>query len=346
MKPANIPAISSVLLSAAFFIVLSPFVYSQDNDSCREFSQRIRTTYNFRPALLKNQAESEMKSAAMDKIWESTKANPRELVPCLRQALEDPSADAWFRFDGSNLLVSLDPSDASKKLQIKSFAANNLDDVDLRVWVRTLTRLGLEGFDVSEPGERWLAYPKARYFLPEHGAYEVKMLQGALFIFGSMDEAVAVPALLRIVNQSNHPGREAALAVLLNANTPESRRSLKQLDVSSFSSTAGKIIRAELDHPDLFEPRSKPKTNRREFLEAFEALLNNDSRAFFELVDRVPDGEKDVVATMTEEDLPLLRKVRRRMIAGGNQHSIDYYASFTKIIRTILLLNANVKSTA
>ncbi len=339
-------AISSVLLSIAFFIALSPFVYSQDNDSCREFRQRIRTTYNFRPALLKNQAESDMKSAAMDKIWESTKASPKELVPCLRQALEDPSADAWFRFDGSNLLVSLDPSDASKTLQIKSFAANNLDDVDLRVWVTTLTRLGLEGFDVSEPGERWLSYPKARYFLPEHGAYEVNMLQGALFIFGSMDEMVAVPALLKIVNRSNDPGREAALAILLNENTPESRRSLRQLDVSSLSSKARRIIRDELDHPDLFEPRSKPKTSRKEFLDAFEAFLNGDSHVFFELVDRVPDGEKDVVATMTPEDLPLVRRVRRRMIAGGNQHSIEYYASFTKIIRTIMLKNLNPKPTA
>ncbi len=346
MKPAKILAISSVLLTIAFFSALSAFVYSQDKDSCSEFRQEIQTTYNFRPALLKNQAERDRKSAAMDKIWETAKGNPRELVPCLRQALEDSGADAWFRFDGSNLLVSLDPSEASKKLQIKSFAAGKLDDVDLRLWVTTLSRLGLEGFDVSEPGERWLSYPKARYFLPEHGAYEVKMLQGALFIFGSMDEAQAVPALLRIVNQSNHPGREAALAILLNENTPESMSSLKQLDVSSFSSTARKIIRNELDHPDLFEPRSKPKTTRRAFLDAFEALLKNDSHAFFELVDTVPDGEKDVAATMTEEDLPLLRKVRRRMVAGGNQHSIDYYASFTKIIRTILLKNANLRPTA
>jgi hypothetical protein len=72
-------------------------------------------------------------------------------------------------------------------------------------------------------------------------------------------------------------------------------------------------------------------------------LLNNDSGLFFDLVDRVPDGEKDVVATLTQEDLPLVRKVRRRMISAGNQHAIEYYASFTKIIRTMMFKNTDPK---
>jgi hypothetical protein len=333
--------------SVVFGLVLtiaSPLVlFGQTRDSCADLNQTIKITYNFRPALLANDAERNQKSAAMDKVWNSVKASPSELLPCLRQALDDPQADAWFRFDGSNLLVSLDPSEASKKLQIKSYVASNLDDVDLRLWVTTLARRGVEGFDVSEAGERWLMYPKARYFLPEHGAYEVKAFEGGLFIFGSMDEAQAVPALIRIVNQVGHPGRELALAILVNENTPESRRALKELDLSSFSSKARNVIRDELDHPKIFQPRSKPKTTRQEFLRAFNGLLTGDFRLFFDLVDKVPDGEKDVVAAMTREDLPLVRKVRRRMIAGGTQHAIEFYDSFTQIIRTMVLKNDTAK---
>ena len=331
--------------NALFVLILaiaSPsLLYGQAQDSCADLNQTIKATYNFRPALLANDAERNQKSAAMDKVWDTVKADPNELVPCLRQALDDPQANAWFRFDGSNLLVSLDPSEASKKLQIKSYVASNLEDVDLRLWVTTLARLGVEDFDVSAPGERWLSYSKAQYFLPEHGAYEVKTLEGALFIFGSMDESQAVPALLKIVGQSNHPGREVALAILLNENTSESLRALKQLDVASLSTKARNIVRNELAHPELFEPRSRPKTSRKEFLDAFEALLNGNSELFLELVSKVPDGEKDVVATLTPEDLPLVRKVRRRIIAGGNQHSIEFYVSFTKIIRTIMLRNTD-----
>lgn len=310
--------------------------YCQSNP-CADFNQMIRTTYNFRPALLANDAERNQKSAAMDRVWDAVKAKPNELIPCLRKALDDPQTDPWFRFDGSNLLVSLDSSSAAKILQIKHYAATNLDDVDLRLWVTILAHRGVEGFDVSEAGERWLSYPKAYYFLPEHGAYEVKMFAGALFIFSSMDEALATPALLRIIRQPNHPGREAALLILLSQNTAESLRALKELDLSSFSAKTSSIVRDELDHPKLFQPRSKPKTTRQEFLDAFNRLLNDDSSSFFELVAKVPDGEKDVVATLLPEDLPLVRKVRRRFIAGGNQHSIEFYQSFTQIIRTMML---------
>ena len=329
------------LSSLIVLCAIPSILYSQEKDQCRAFQETIKTTYNFRPSLLANASEREKKSAAMDKVWESVKGNPGELLPCLQRALADPKADSWFLFDGSNLLVSLDGSNGARELQIKSYAATNLEDVDLRLWVTTLAQRGVEGFDVSGPGERWLSFPKARYFLPEHGAYEVNPVTGALFIFGSMEEAQAVPALLRIIKQSNHAGREAAVAILLNENTPESLRSLQELDVSSLSLRTRNIIRHELTHPDLFESRSKPRTSRSEFLDAFNAWLRGDPRPFLDLIDKVPDGERDVVATLTQEDLPLVRKMRRRMISGGNQHSIEFYASFTKIIRTIMLKNPN-----
>jgi hypothetical protein len=344
MKIANISLVPRLLLGIAFLSAVSSLVHAQDKDTCSEFQQTIDSTYNFRPALLANEAERNRKSAAMDKVWEGVKGNPTGLLVCLRRALEDPKADAWFRFDGSNLLVSLDDSRTAKELQIKSYAASNLEDVDLRLWVATLARRGVEGFDVSAAGERWLAYPRARYFLPEHGGYEVNVAAGALFIFGSMDETQATPALLRVISQSNHPGREAALAILLNENTRESLSSLKQLDVSSFSAKARNIIRDELDHPNLFQPRSIPKTSRKEFLDAFNAWLNGNPDPFLDLVAKVPDGERDVVATMTAEDLPLVRMVRRRMISVGNQHAIEFYESFTRIIKTIVLKSASTKT--
>src|SRR5213592_1419068 len=34
---------------------------------------------------------------------------------------------------------------------------------------------------------------------PKHGAYEVKRFEGALYLFGSMPESLATPALLRLV---------------------------------------------------------------------------------------------------------------------------------------------------
>lgn len=325
-----------LILVSTFVIAFFSLANGQTNASCAEFNNLIKSTYNFRPALLKNN-EREQKSAAMEKVWQAVKAKQAELLPCLVNALEDPKADPWFLFDGSNLLVSLDPSDAAKKLQIKNYAATNLEDVDHRVWVTTLVRRGLEDYDVSAAGDRWLANAKGGYFVPEHGMFAVSPYYAAVFLFGSMDEKFATPALIKVAEDRNHLGREGALGILIDQQTPESRRFLKQVDLLTVSPYLRKLIRDELERPKMFTPRAQPKTTRQAFLNAFQALLNGDRAVFFGLIEEVPDGERDVVATLTADDLPLVRKVRRRMIAGGNQHSLEFYDSFTKVIRTIVV---------
>lgn len=309
--------------------------FGQAQNPCGSFQALINATYNFKPSRLSD-AEREVKIAAMDRVWNMVRARPRELLPCLRAALEAPNADQWFLFNGSNLLVTVDPSPESKALQVRSYTAVDLDDVDLRAWVTTLALRGAEGFDVSAAGERWLTYPRARYFLPEHGAYQVGPLQGALFIFGSMDEAQATPALVRIVSQANHPGREHALLLLINQATPESLRALRQLDPSGFSAGAQRSLRALLTNPQLLRPRQgRPRSSREEFVRAFQSMVDGDWSRFRNLVAEVPDGEKDAVAVLRPEDLPLVRRVRRLMIANANQHAIEFYRDFTTILMAL-----------
>jgi len=320
-----------ILTITLLIIVLPIIAVGQAKESCVSFQALIKETYNFKPSKLSD-AERDAKVTAMDKVWNMAKANPKEWLSCLRAALEDSGANQWFRFDGSNLLVELDPSRESKALQVRSYTHADLDDVNLQVWVETLARRGTEGFDVSEAGERWLKYPQARYFLPRHGAYEVKAFQGALFIYGSMDESQATPALLKIVSQANHAGREHALWILMSQATPESLRALKQIDASAFSEKAQHSLRALLNSPELIKPRAKPKTSREEFLKAFQGIVSGNWDKFFELVSEVPDGEKDVVAVLKPADIPLVRKVRRLVIANANPHAIEFYNSFTGIL--------------
>jgi hypothetical protein len=110
---------------------------------------------------------------------------------------------------------------------------------------------------------------------------------------------------------------------------------LKQIDESGFSADARKSLQALLRGPELIKPRAKPKTSRVEFLQAFQGIVSGKWDLFFELVSKVPDGEKDVVAVLKPEDLPLVRKVRRIIIAKANPHAIEYYNSFTSILMTM-----------
>lgn len=333
---ASLQTITQRFLLLAAVVLSAASAACAAQQPCEEFSRMVKSTYDFKPSRLKDDAERSAKSAAMDRFWNAVKARQKELLPCLRAALEDPKADQWFGFDGSNLLVYLDDSKESKAAQVRRYASVDLGDVDLQDWVSTLARRGAEGFDTSEPAARWLARPGAEYYLPQHGAYHVTKLEGALYLYGSMDEAQATPALLKIANEPGNPAREYALGLLAVQATPEALRALKAADTSGLSPQIREAIRKTLERPKVFEPRAKPKTSREEFLKAFEGVVKGEPSYFFELVTQVPDGERDVVAVLRPEDLPLVRRVRRTFISAANPHAAEYYDSFTGILMTFV----------
>jgi hypothetical protein len=325
-----------ILLSASFLMLFIPFaVCGQTEDPCSRFNGVVKATYNFKPSKVSDAAR-DIKSAEMDKVWNMVKANKGVLIPCLVAAINSREADQWFKFDGSNLLVSLDPTPEAKAIQVKSYTQVDLNDVNLQIWLTTLAQRGFEGFNISEAATRWLNHPNASYIIPIHGMFEVKHLDGAMFLFGSMDEAQATPALLKIVEQSRGQVREYALWVLMSQATPESLKALKQIDSSGFSSATRNGLRKLLTDPERVKRRANPKTTRTEFLNAFQSLVDGDWREFLGLVAQVPDGEKDVVAVLKPEDIPLVRKVRRKFIANSNQHALEFYNSFTQILMTMI----------
>ena len=298
---------------------------------CDAFQQTIKQTYNFNPALL-NEAQQQAQSARLDVFWNQVRQARAVLLPCLRQALKDDHSPSFFAIDGSMLLVNVDPSGASKALQVRKFVEADLDGADLEYWVKTMARRGVEGFDTSAAGAKWLSYPKAKYNLASHGGFPIDSFLGAVFIFGSMDEDLATPVLLRIVNQLDHPHRDDALAVLMSQATPAALRALKQVNAAGFPAGTDQSIRELLETPKLLKPRARPLLTREENLRAFQGIIDGDYSAFRELVAKAPDGEVDAVATLRPEDIPLVRRARRASISRCNQHAVSDYASFTQIL--------------
>jgi hypothetical protein len=298
---------------------------------CDSFQNTIRNTYNFNPAHM-NDAEIKLQSEKLDVFWNKVRQSRATLLPCLRKALKEDSSGSFFAIDGSMLLVDVDPSGASKALQVRKFTEANLDGTDLEYWVKTMARRGVEGFDTSAAGAKWLAYPKAKYNLAMHGGFPVNSFLGAVFIFGSMDEDLATPALLRIVNNVAHPHRDDALAILMSQATPASFRALKQVNTAGFPAGTDKSVRELLENPNLLKPRLRPKLTREEQLIAFQGIVDGDYSAFRQMVMKAPDGEVDAVATLLPEDIPLLRRARRASISRCNQHAVSDYASFTRIL--------------
>jgi hypothetical protein len=298
---------------------------------CDSFQNTIKSTYNFNPARM-NDAEVKVQSERLDVFWNQVRQSRATLVPCLRKALKEFASDGFFAIDGSMLLVDVDPSRASKALQVRKFIEANLDGTSLEYWVKTMARRGVEGFDTSAAGAKWLSYPKAKYNLAMHGGFPVDSFIGAVFIFGSMEEDLATPTLLRIVNDVAHPHRDDALAILMSQATPASLRALKEVNAAGFPEGTDKSIRELLENPNLLKPRARPKLTRAEQLVAFQGIIDGNYSAFREMVMKAPDGEVDAVATLLPEDIPLLRRARRASISRCNQHALSDYASFTKIL--------------
>jgi hypothetical protein len=209
-------------------------IASASEKPCEAFDALVETTYGFRPSLLDASARAR-KSTQMDAVWQMVQKNPGPLVPCLKAALNRTSADPWFLFDGSQLLVSVDPSRESKQVLLSAMAKVSLDDVDLRTWVQTAASLGVDDFDTSELGCRWLVYPNAKYYLPEHGAYEVDRENGAMFIFGALAEYYATPTLAGLCRSSSGKSKEIATWLLMSQATPEALEALKELNPGGLS---------------------------------------------------------------------------------------------------------------
>ncbi len=302
---------------------------------CDAFQQSIKQTYNFNPALL-NEAQQQAQSARLDIFWNRVRQARAALLPCLRQALKDDHSPSFFAIDGSMLLVDVDPSGASKALQVRKFVEADLDGADLEYWVKTMARRGVEGFDTSAAGAKWLSYPKAKYNLAMHGGFPIDSFLGAVFIFGSMDEELATPVLLRIVNQLDHPHRDDALAILMSQATPAALRALQQVNAAGFPAGTGQSIRELIENPKLIKPRARPILSREENLRAFQGIIDGDYSAFRELVAKAPDGEADAVATLRTEDIPLVRRARRASISRCNQHAVSDYGSFTQILWALM----------
>jgi hypothetical protein len=117
---------------------------------CDSFQQTIKGIYNFKPALM-NELQVKAQSEKLDVFWNQVRQSRATLLPCLRQALKQDRSGSFFAIDGSMLLVDVDPSGASKALQVRKFIEADLDGTDLEYWVATARAVA---WKVSTPRKR------------------------------------------------------------------------------------------------------------------------------------------------------------------------------------------------
>jgi hypothetical protein len=315
-------------------VILARAVCLAQGGACAQLRSAVVATYDFKPSKL-TEAQRKKKSEEMDRLWNLVEAHPAETTPCLMGEMEEPDADRWFLFDAGGVLAKLAPSPAADRLILLGCERVDLNDVVLEEWVRRLTSLALRDVDISAAADRWMRDPRASYVVPQH-AFTVGRAEGAFFLYGSMDEELATPALLKVVSDPAHPQRELALSLLKGLATTTADDAFQSLDLSGFPAQVQRAARSMLAARPIFQRRDVPKSTRQELLAVFQSItVQRNFQPFLELTAKVPDGERDVVTVMGPEDLPLIRKVRRAMAASENPHLMKEYPYFTGIIWTL-----------
>lgn len=303
--------------------------------ACADLTAGLRAAYTFRPSKL-GRDEQRTKKAEVDRLWSRVRSNARELAPCLRNALSAADVDPWLLFDGAEVLMQLDPGNETKLLEVRGLGAVEIVDVEPKSWLYLVTERAMDGFDVSEAALKWLKAPNAGYVIPERNNQKVTHDNGVLFIFGSMDEELATPTLAQFVRSEKGPSREVALWALMSQANESALKALRTLDPKTFSEKAAGSLLALRKKPALIEPRARPLRAHDEYVRALKDLANGDFAAFGSLLRRDPNGEKDLVALMKKEDLPLLRAARRKMASLRDPELIPTYNAFSQVLMTLV----------
>ena len=304
-------------------------------DACSTFRSDLIKTYAFRPSQLSDE-EMAVKGKAMDAIWQRVDAD-HSLIPCLEQAIDDPASTQSLRYDGSALLVHVDPTPAHKAMQAKWWCKTDLADTEARAWVEGLAELGMEGYDIREGAIRWMENKGAHYYLVEHGAWNITQDDGAIFMIESMDERQAFSLLKAVLEDPKFAARDLAAMMMCRLGTADSCDYLRTMNLAGIGSNGREIILGLRKDHQMVKPRwGKPKVEREAFLAAFNAFLDKgDIDQFMKLADRVKDGERDAVAVLRPEDLPLLHTFRRHLMAKCNPHLIELDHDLMRILTTL-----------
>ena len=322
-------------LAAALCLTAAPAQEAPDDDPCDRLRTLQRETYDFSPQELSSD-EQEAVGARMDTFWDVVMADRETLAPCLRELLLE-SADPWFRFDGAALLVTAKPSDETRALQVTLWSEADLDDVDRQYWLETLAIRGSEGHDVSRAADRWLRHEGAHYTVAEHGMFTVGAHEGAMFLFGSMDEETATPALLRIVRDEAHPGRGIALVLLALQATPRAWRALGAIDAETVPPREAAVLEqftTQAPQPPV-GGKATVTFSRERILEDLRANLGEEGAEFIMPPPSFPDWVINAADQLEPEDLPLLRQARRRSVTLGSDEAVQEYFKFSVTLQLL-----------
>ncbi|HUI55937.1 MAG TPA: hypothetical protein VLY04_13265 [Bryobacteraceae bacterium] len=317
---------SSVLILIGILTV--PCLSAWAASECDELQVMKSRVYGFHPGTL-NDEQRKSRSDQMDAFWAAVKSR-KGGGACLRQMLADERRDGFFLYDAAQLLLSLEPIGANLDFLRKALMAVDLADVQPAQFVRSTLRLAHAGYDTGPIAHHYMEAKDVTTYLPEHGAYKLDRVAGAILLYGSMDPVLADRYLALEAGSASSETRDAAVIVWSMNLTEASFKGLAALDLSQFSAATRDSIAAVRKWRPVKAP-ANPKYTREELLarlasENIEATDEADSRAL----------DESAYATLTLSDLDAFRAARRRLVRGVSNESVEGYVEMSRVLLGVI----------
>jgi hypothetical protein len=315
------------LLIGVLLILTAPGAFAQD---CRELEKSKKLIYGFKPPQLTDEQRT-AKSKEMDKFWEQAKAQ-KDSQACIKQLLEAESANAFFLYDGAQLLMRLDKSQSVGTLQTvaKAIGRSDLNDVDLADYLQTVRMLDAKGIDTAALADKYITASQADAFIPQH-SLKVDRSIGAVFLYGTMAPEKVDDRLIPLLQSSNPEIKSAVIYMLslnMSARSFTALKSLQGLNKKDQQMVDSVLIPREV------KTKPKSKYTREQILAKLMKFPEMDESDFVDGEDKEIDNS--ILLTLMPEDVNLFRQARSKGITGISDESLYRYFDLSRLLMGLI----------
>ncbi len=342
-------------------------------DPCANLKTVKKQAYGFHPAEVSD-AEREARSKKMDQFWTAARDKGPAGVKCVREMILAEKEDNFFSFDAAALLLNLDKSEASLDAIQTGVGRADLRDVDPAGYTSVLLRLAREGVDIGPLADKYLRAPKVDASLPEHFGMRVDRQLGATLLYGSMPAAMAEKYTIPALAAPEDYVRAAAATALAFDMTDASFRALNSFSgmgalPKEIRNTVADIMTerrvplppAKWKRDEVIKIIRRMPNTEEEFQRALKeedawlrehhktpAKPQTPAQADLQEEQEAEEHEpfvgiagakrflQSAVATLTADDLDLLREARRKSIHSLSDESADEYFAYTFVILGVI----------
>jgi hypothetical protein len=301
-------------------------------DQCAALAQAKARTYGFHPSSL-TKDERQRRSKQMDEFWNLAEKSGQPGLACLREMIAAERTDTFFLFDGASLLASLDKSGASDRAILDGLVRTDMQDVASDGYIELCLRLSRRKVNIGAAAGKYLQAPNVTVYLPQHGAYKLDRIRGAILLYGSSEPALVDKYLIPELSSPDEEVRSTAAIILSQNLTEDSLRALNALGgMDKFAKEAQESVRFVTTRRPV-EVSKPAKYTRRQMLDKLARLPEMDAE-----IDEAEDKALDnsIYATLTPDDLAALREGRRRMIVGVSDESVEGYEEMSRVLLNLI----------